>query len=116
MKMVSLESLIQALSPFGRVRERRQQRRIYEPRLELNIEGHAYSTQDWSLGGFRLAYFHRRPAAYEVIAGRILDVRSIRGGEFSAEVVRLEDSGEIGCRLLDITAATLMSMANLKSH
>jgi hypothetical protein len=106
---------MQSYLPHIHFVERRKHERIYGHSLSLTIEGERYQTLDWSLGGFRIADFHRPLAARQQITGEV-DGRSVRGGEFTAEIVRLTVGGEVGCRWLDISGATLMSMANIKAH
>ena len=109
--------------PFGRLwqrlfggRERRLHPRTQEPYLLLTIDGHEYATLDWSLGGFRLAEFHVELKLKDRIAGKIDPRDGSCPGEFEAEVVRLLENGDIGCRLLEISTATFAAMSELQGR
>jgi hypothetical protein len=116
MKFAELGSIVQRILPDANFIERRKHRRIYGHSLSLTIEGKRYETLDWSLGGFRIVDFHRMLTPCQQIAGVVLDRDGVRGGEFTAAIVRTTVSGEVGCRWLDISCTTLMSMANIKTH
>jgi hypothetical protein len=92
--------------------ERRRHARHRSPALTLVVEGHRYKTLDWSLGGFRIAAFHRPLAAGMRIEGTVRGVSGAKPGEFLAEVARVAPNG-IGLRLIEIASATFVAMAGL---
>src|SRR5271154_521686 len=112
MKLAELGSIVQRILPQANFIERRKHRRIYGFSLSLTIEGKSYETLDWSLGGFRIADFHRPLEPRQQIAGTVVGQSGVRGGEFTAAIVRTTVGGEVGCRWLDISCVTLLSMAN----
>jgi hypothetical protein len=116
MKLAELGSIVQSILPQPNFVERRKHRRIYGHSLSLTIEGKRYETLDWSLGGFRIADFHRPLAPCQQLAGTVIGHSGVRDGEFTAAIVRTTVGGEVGCRWLDISCVTLMSMANIKAH
>jgi len=115
MKLAELGSIVQRILPQTQVIERSKHPRIYGHALNLSIEGRQYQTLDWSLGGFRIVDPHRSMVPRQQIAGEVIGGSGIRGGGFTAEIVRTTIGGEVGCRWLDISAATLMSMATIKA-
>jgi hypothetical protein len=115
MKLAEIGSIVQSILPQANFVERRRHRRNYGHSLSLTIEGKRYETLDWSLGGFRIADFHRPVAPCQQIVGKVTG-RGVRDGEFTAAIVRTPVGGEVGCRWLDISCVTMMSMANIKAH
>lgn len=70
---------------------------------------------DWSLGGCRIAAATDRFKLGDRIAGKLALEPAHERGRFQAEVVRAEESGELGLRWLEITNTTFAAMAELKA-
>ena len=82
--------------------------------LVLKIDGKKYRTVDWSLGGFRINGFHESGKPRDEVSGTI-GGGGMRRGEFVAEILRVSASGEVRMRLLEVTPATFLAMAAVKS-
>lgn len=80
---------------------RKTPRRI-TPELTLTIEGKAYATTEWSLGGFHIANFKREISTKEKIKGQTGAVGASSGGAFTATVIRVTDDGGFGACWTDI--------------
>lgn len=94
-------------------KDRRRHVRHTSTSLTVTVDGHKYKTVDWSLGGFRLAGFHRPVAAKDRIAGLLAPPKGAKG-DFVAEIVWTADDGHLGVRFLEITPRTFLAMADLK--
>ena len=90
-------------------RERRQRPRHVVPRLTLRFEGHNYKTTDWSIGGFRISDFHRPVRPGETLEGSVVTWGGLKKEAFEADVLRLDPEGDVCCRFLTLTRATMSS-------
>ena len=96
--------------------EQRRHVRYSGPALILTIEGHRYKTRDWSLGGFRVARFHRPIVPGTPVRGVIGVTGSAAVGEFVAEIVHGSNDTGVGLRILEIAPAIFVAMTRLKAH
>ena len=104
-------SIRPAIVPSAMVgHDRRARSRIEGRSIRLAIDGTRYKTLDWSLGGFRIAGFHRTLSVSEEVAGEVLGSRWVAGGAFTAELCWSRD-GQAGFRFLDISSRTFLSLA-----
>lgn len=97
-------------------RERRQHERHAHYPLTVKVEGKRYDTVDWSLGGFRLAGFHRDLERTEKLEGNIDGLDTAKPGRFLAEVVWRNEAGHVGLRFLEITPAFFLAMSSFRNH
>ena len=93
-----------------RFRERRAHRRIYDRPLFLEFDGKKHKTLDWSAGGFRLAGPLAHARERDRVSGKIRMGGPGTTGDFTAEVVRIADNGDVAMRLLEISPRTFLSM------
>lgn len=80
--------------------QRRKHTRFIEPRLRLTLDGAAYATHDWSLGGFRIIDFHRAVEPGEELGGRVDDANGT-SGPFHARCV-WSDGRQCGFQFLEL--------------
>ena len=106
-------SLFRRLLSYLWRQDRRRYVRIVNPPLRLRIDGKRYDTVDWSLGGFKIRRYHRGLSAGDQIQGEIR-FDTVKPGEFVAEVIQVQASGDIGLRLLEITPATFLAMSGVR--
>jgi len=97
-----------------RATDRRRHARIYDAPLAMTIDGERYQTTDWSLGGFRVHAYHAPVEVGLRLAGTIDKGEGITPGNFTAEVVRLTETGDIGLRFLEVSPTTFLSMAGVR--
>ncbi len=93
-----------------RSRDRRAHRRIYDRPLTLEFDGKKYKTRDWSTGGFRLVGPVAHVRVRDRVTGKIRMGRFGTKGAFTAEVVRIDDNGDVAMRLLEVSSSTFLSM------
>lgn len=95
-------------------RERRGHPRLHAPGLVLIAEWKRFEARDWSLGG---CLIDAPPGTY-TRGQRIEGTLEIRGqderGEFLAEIVRVNEGGELGLRWLEISGNLFALMATIK--
>lgn len=100
---------------LGRVKrssERRKHAREYGPQLKLDIDGSAYHTLDWSLGGFRMAAEGIEVKPGDLLEGRIKAPNGAGQGDFTARVMRVAD-GHIGARWLEMSGNLFARLGGL---
>lgn len=65
----------------------RHDKRYIDPILTLDIGGKRYNTEDWGLGGFRVAGFKVDADGAKHIVGALLDDKGTPAGSFTVELV-----------------------------
>ena len=65
------------------------------------------------MSGFRIAGFHRALQLLERFGGEIAAVDREGRGSFTAEVARISPNGEVGARLLDISASKFAALSQI---
>lgn len=65
----------------------RHDKRYIDPVLRLDIGGKSYHTEDWGLGGFRVAGFNDTTAVGRRLPGALLDNQGTPAGSFTVELV-----------------------------
>ena len=97
--------------------ERRAHPRKYGPaqQLTLKIDGHRYVTVDWSLGGARLEHYHRPLKRGDVLEGRLSGIRGVKG-EFVANVVRINEDGEVALQWREMTTSTFVALSSVPRY
>jgi len=97
---------------FGRLRQaigawseqRGQLRHQGPPRLVVKIEGKKYTTEDWSIGGLRLASFERPVKPKDIISGTFMSgIPKVKDRRFEARVIRAIATGEVGLQYMEIS-------------
>lgn len=78
--------------------------------LVLRINGRAYKTADWSIGGARIAGYSTALAPGDLLSGTIDPIGDEKRGAFIAEVIRRDEQGQLGLRFIEISAMTLLAM------
>jgi hypothetical protein len=102
--------------PWPRIGERRRFVRHSLPALRLKIEGQRLETLDWSLGGCKIAGFHRPLSRGDQLQGRIAAIGGERSGEFLAEVMYVSEEIGIGLCWVEMASATYHALRRLKYH
>jgi hypothetical protein len=92
-------------SAAGEGSERRRHPRHSQPRLVLRIEERKYRTRDWSLGGFRIAGFHRPVDREEELEGVVTTWTGLFRESFNADVVHSGTGGDLRCRFRELPEA-----------
>lgn len=97
--------------------ERRAHARQYAPtqQLTLKIEGRRCVTVDWSLGGAKLERYHRPLQRGDLLEGRIGGIRGVKG-EFVANVVRVDEDGEVGLQWREMTTSTFVALSSVTRY
>lgn len=112
------QTLLRGLSrwplPWLRTAERRRFVRHATSALTLKIEGQRIKTLDWSLGGCKIAGFHRPLRRGDRLQGRIAAVGGARSGEFLAEVMYVSEEIGIGLSWIEIASATFHALRRVK--
>ena len=90
--------------------ERRAQPRVAGPALTIDLEGHSYRTDNWSLGGFRLCALHRDAVPGERLAGVARDPTGCVAGDVVAEVV-WSDRRRVGLQFLELSPRLRRALA-----
>ncbi|MCP4471275.1 MAG: hypothetical protein GY815_11425 [Gammaproteobacteria bacterium] len=105
---------LQKFSTWFHYRDRRAHVRYEIPGLTITHDGVDYTATDWSLGGFKLDDFRATLYVGKKLEGKI----SLEGGEkgvFSAEIINIDDSGNISVRFLAITPSVFLAMSGLST-
>jgi hypothetical protein len=92
--------------------ERRKHAREYGPQLKLTIDGTAYDTLDWSLGGFRMAANGTVVKQGDLLEGKIKAPKGAGKGVFTARVMRVADD-HIGARWLEMSGDLFARLGGL---
>ncbi len=103
---------LQKISTWFHHRDRRAHVRYEIPRVIITHDGVDYRITNWSLGGFKLDDFCATLHVGKKLEGEI----RLEGGEkgvFSAEIVKIGDSGNISVRFLAITPSVFLAMSGL---
>jgi PilZ domain len=106
-----------ALLTRGRraVSERRHYFRHEGRPLRIEIEHQHYRTLDWSLGGCRIAAFHRPLTQGERLHGKLGPARGTKSGQFVAEVMHVSADGKIGLRWTEITSTSFFALSRFRA-
>ena len=100
-------------------RERRQHERSGRQRLRLEFRGLRVRTVDWSLGGCLLPALdpplQPRVRVGDTFEGRISGIGLGNTGDFSADVVRVTEDGEIGLRWLELDSHVFLALSSLSA-
>lgn len=100
------------LTSFTRVGELRRHKRMSNTKLQLIAGGKRYLTHDWSLGGCRINGYRKKTVKPgDEIKGTIGRAGEKNAGPFTAIVVRVTETGDIGMRFEAIAADTFLSMS-----
>ena len=104
--------LFEKFNAWFRFRDRRAHVRYVIPRLTIIHNGVEYQTTDWSLGGFKLDDFEETLRTGKELEGEII-LEGGEKGEFSAEIISIDTSGDIRVRFLAITPKVFLAMSGL---
>jgi hypothetical protein len=87
----------------------RRDRRYPLPNLVVTIDGRAYDTENWSLGGFLVSGFDRRVRPGQAIAGKLGLADQPVEIDFTATVVRGGDEtpGQLAAQFTDLSDETM---------
>lgn len=100
------------LTTVTRIGELRRHKRMSNTKLQLVAGGKRYETLDWSLGGCRINDYRKKTIKPgDEIKGTISRVGDGNAGAFTAIVVRVTETGDIGMRFVNIAADTFLSMS-----
>jgi hypothetical protein len=90
-------------------REDRRDRRYPLPPVTITIDGVAYVTVNWSLGGFLLAGFDAPVKRAERITGMLQLKKDVAAVEFTGAVVRVDEpeKGNLAVQFIDLDDATM---------
>ena len=103
---------LQNISTWFHHRDRRSHVRHEIPRLTITHDGVVYRSTDWSLGGFKLDEFRATMGVGNKLEGGIR-LEGSEKGVFSAEIIKIGDSGNISARFLAITPSVFLAMGGL---
>ncbi|RDD62236.1 PilZ domain-containing protein [Ferruginivarius sediminum] len=92
---------------------RRRSERIKQPRLKVRVDGRAYRTIDWSLGGVRIADYPRPVQRLDRVDGT-LKIPGGPSGEFTGEVIWMDDAGQVGLRFIEIAPDVFLELMTLQ--
>ena len=107
-------NFLQKIIAWFHYRDRRAHVRYGIPGLTITYDGVDYTATDWSLGGFKLDDFRATLYVGRKLDGKI-SLESGEKGEFSAEIINIDDSGNISVRFLAITPNVFLAMGGLST-
>jgi hypothetical protein len=94
-------------------RERRRYTRFTSPSLTLVSGPKRYTTLDWSMSGCRIAG-RNGALQQERLDGSMFIEGKETHGEFTAEVMRRTDTGELGLRWVTLSGSITATMAECR--
>lgn len=90
--------------------EKRAARRESDPWLFVEIEGIEHRARDWSAGGACLSGCTLDLAIGQMVTGQMRWHKREAGHIFTAEIIRIDQGGEIALRWLDLPDKVLTDM------
>jgi len=93
--------------------ERREHPRIAGALLTLKFGGGKYKSVDWSLGGCRILAPDAQFQLHQQVSGRIKLAGGDGRGAFVAEIVRIDASGHVSLRWLELEPHVFVAMHGL---
>lgn len=103
--------ILSGLKRLLRSSDRREHARHAADTLHLVIDGKAYRSIDWSLGGVRVDGLPNQPTRGDRLEGEVR-YGSARG-KFVAEVVNELESGQHGLRFIEIAPGVFIAMSGM---
>ena len=90
--------------------EQRLAARESDPWLFVEINGRDYRARDWSVGGACLMGCTQELASGQIVSGRLRWHKRDAGHVYTAEIMRLNQGGDIALRWLALPDAILADM------
>lgn len=90
--------------------EQRLSARASDPWLFVEINGHDYRARDWSVGGACLIACTEELAPGQILSGRMRWHKRDAGHCYTAEIMRLDQNGDVALRWLSLPDAILVDM------
>ena len=108
--MSLIARFVEQLQRMFSEQEQRLSMRESDPWLFIAIDGVEFRARDWSAGGARLQACTADLAIGQIVSGRLRWHKREAGHIFTAEVMRLDQGGEVALRWLDLPDAVFTAM------